>query len=57
MIETLDQMKRRMILKALKKHKNLEKAAKALGVTSKSLYNYRINLGLHSVKYNKKEKI
>lgn len=57
MIETLDQMKRRMILKALKKHKNLEYAAKALGVTSKSLYNYRINLGLHSVKYNKKEKI
>jgi transcriptional regulator with PAS, ATPase and Fis domain len=46
-----------MILKALKKHKNLENAAKALGVTSKSLYNYRINLGLHSVKYNKKEKI
>ena len=57
MIETLDQMKRRMILKALKKHKNLENAAKALGVTSKSLCNYRINLGLHSVKYNKKEKI
>lgn len=57
MIETLDQMKKRMILKALKKHKNLENAAKALGVTSKSLYNYRINLGLHSAKYNKKEKI
>lgn len=57
MIETLDQMKRRMILKALKKHKNLENAAKALGVTSKSLYNYRIDLGLDIAKYNKKEKI
>ena len=57
MIETLDQMKKRMILKALKKHKNLENAAKALGVTSKSLYNYRIDLGLDIAKYNKKEKI
>jgi len=57
MIETLDQMKKRMIIKALKKHKNLENAAEALGVTSKTLYNYRIDFGLHNVKYNKKEKI
>ena len=54
MTETLDQMRARIIIKALKKHKNLENAAKALGVTSKTLYNYRIDLGLHEVKHNKK---
>ena len=54
MTETLDQMRKRIIIKALKKNKNLENAAKALGITSKTLYNYRIDLGLQEVKHNKK---
>ena len=39
---------------AIKRHPCLETAAEALGITSKTLYNYRIEIGLH--KPNKKEK-
>lgn len=47
-------MRIRVMKLAIKRHPCLETAAAALGVTSKTLYNYRIELGLHTP--TKKEK-
>ncbi len=40
-METIIQMRERLMLLALKKHKTVEAAAKALGITSRTLHNFK----------------
>ncbi len=40
-METLIQMRERLMLLALKRHKTVEAAAKALGITSRTLHNFK----------------
>lgn len=44
MMETLIQMRERLMLLALKKHKTVEAAARALGITSRTLHKFKDKL-------------
>ena len=44
MMETLIQMRERLMVLALKKHKTVEAAARALGITSRTLHTFKDKL-------------
>lgn len=44
MMETLMEMRERLMLLALKKHKTVEAAARALGITSRTLHTFKDKL-------------
>ena len=43
-METLMEMRERLMLLALKKHKTVEAAARALGITSRTLHTFKDKL-------------
>jgi len=50
MIETLLEMRERMMILALNKHKTIEDAAKALGITERTLYAFKEKINLKKTK-------